>query len=130
MTTGGVPLIIDSRPAGEDLSASLFHWVKDDGSGNAILCTAVTDIPLGVLTNKPPDGGQAEFTVLGPAQIAADAALSAGDLIGPSADSKADAKIAGTDPTEYVCGSMRNAASGADIIADAYINCVNPHRAV
>ena len=129
MATGGVPLIVDSRPAGADLSASLFHWVKDDGSGNAILCTAVTDVPLGVLSNKPPSGGQAEFVVLGPCSVAADAALSAGDLIGPSADSKADAKVPGTDITEYVCGRMRNAASGADIIADAYINCVTPARA-
>jgi hypothetical protein len=129
MSTGGVPLIVDSRPAGADLSAKLGYWVKNDGSGNAILCDAATDIPLGVLTNKPTSGGQAQFTVLGPAQVVADAALSEGDFIGPSADSQADAKVPGTDTTEYVCGTMRNAASAAGIIADAFINCVNPHRA-
>lgn len=129
MTTGGVPLIIDSRPAGADLSTKQFHFVKNDGSGNAVLCAAATDLPIGVLQNKPVSGAQAEITVLGPSPVSADAALSEGDLIGPSADSQADAKVPGTDITEYVCGSMRNAASGAGIIADAYINCVNPHRA-
>lgn len=129
MSTGGVPLIIDSRPAGADLSAKQFYFVKNDGSGGAIICNDATDLPIGVLQNKPELGAQAEITVLGPSPVVADAALAEGVLIGPSADSQADAKVPGTDITEYVCGSMRNAASAAGIIADAYINCVNPHRA-
>lgn len=128
MTRGGPPLIVDSAPAGADLSTKQYHFVKLS-SGTAVLCTAATDLPIGVLQNKPVAGREAEWIALGPSPVIADGALTEGALIGPSADSQADAKVPGTDVTEYVCGRVLQAASAADEIVDAYINCVNPHRA-
>lgn len=128
MATGGVPLITDSKPAGADLSTKQFYFVKLS-SDTVILCAAATDKPIGVLQNKPIAGRQAEYVVLGPSQVAVDAALSEGDPIGTSADGQADAKVYGTDTTEYVCGLVRAATGGAGTFADAYINCVNPPRA-
>lgn len=39
--------------AAADLSAYQYRFMKVDANGRATVCTAATDIPLGVLQNKP-----------------------------------------------------------------------------
>ena len=118
----------DVLPAGADLSASQFRFVKKD-SGTYIRCAAATDIPDGVLQNAPALGEPCEVLMLGPTKVSSDEALTAGWFIGTSADGQADRKIPGTDTTEYVCGRALSASGAAGQISAAFINCVTPHRA-
>lgn len=119
-----------SLTAGADLSSSQYRLVKLDGSGNAVVCSGVTDIPVGVLQNKPTSGGAAEIVVVGVSKVNTDAALSIGALIGTSADGQADAKVAGTDTTEYVIGRMLTATGGSGgQLGTALINAASPARA-
>ena len=129
MTTSvqGAEIVI-SKPAGADLSALQYYFVKES-TGTIVACTAATDRPLGVLQNKPDTAGlNAEVLVLGGSKCNANGAITEGDLIGPAADGQADPKIPGTDTTEYLCGLAVSAAAGAGEIFSALINCVNPAR--
>lgn len=118
----------DVLPAGADLSSSQFHFVKKS-TGTYVECDGATDMPAGVLQNAPELGEPCEVVMFGPTKVSANEALTAGWLIGTSADGQADRKIPGTDTTEYVCGQALSATGGADQIATAFINCVTPHRA-
>lgn len=114
--------------AGADLSAAQYKFVKIS-SGKAILCAAATDIPIGVLQNSPISGGEASILVAGGTKLVAGAAIAAGVVIGTSSTGKADAKVAGTDTTEYAVGVVI-LASGADAdILTAVVNCASPTRA-
>jgi len=120
--------VIKSYLAGEDLSSSQFKFVKLS-TGTAVVCDGATDVPIGVLQNKPASGENAEIVVQGGTKVQADAALAAGDLIGTSADGQADKKIPGTDTTEYVCGRTLEASGAAGDIIAAAVDCIAPHRA-
>jgi hypothetical protein len=114
--------------AGEDLSAKQYYLVKLS-SGNVVACSGVTDVPIGVVQNKPALGKAAEVVMLGGTKIVSSAATTAGALIGTAATGKAAAKTVGTDITHYVVGTMVTATGGADQVGTAVINCLNPHRA-
>lgn len=117
-----------SLTAGGDLSSSQYRLVKLDTSGNAVLCSGTTDIPVGVLQNNPTSGKVAEVTVIGYTKISADTSLAIGDLFGTSADGQATPLVAGTDTTKYVIGRMLTAAGAAGVVGSALVNCANPHR--
>jgi hypothetical protein len=123
-----MPLLVISWPAAADLSAKQFYFMELT-SGEVNACNADTDIPIGVLQNKPTAGQSAEVVVLGSTKICADAAITEGALIGTSADGQAEAKVIGTDTTKYVCGRALEAASGVGIIFQAEVNCISPFRA-
>lgn len=96
-----IDIVID---AGEDLSAAQYKFVKLS-SGQVVECDGATDLPLGVLQNKPDaQGNPAHVRITGVSKVQADADLSQGDLVGTSGDGQADAKTPGTDTTEYICG--------------------------
>lgn len=118
-----------SLSAGADLSTKQYYFVKLDGSGNAVVCDGATDVPVGVLQNKPTSGQSAEIVVVGVSKVNTDAGLSIGNLIGTSGDGQADAKTPGTDTSEYVVGRMLTATGAAAQLGTALINCANPHRA-
>jgi hypothetical protein len=114
--------------AGADLSAAQYKFVKIS-SGKAILCAAATDVPIGVLQNSPISGGEASIVVAGGTKIVASAAIAAGVVIGTSSTGKADAKVAGTDTTEYAVGAVILASAADADILTAVINCASPTRA-
>ena len=116
--------------AGGDLSAAAnqYKFVKYSAAKTVIVCTGATDIPCGVLQNRPASGDAAEVVIFGITKVQGDANLGFGDLIGTSADGQADAKVAGTDTTEYVVGHIIEDNAAAAGLATAFINCVNPHR--
>lgn len=119
-----------TRRAGADLSAAQHTFVKLDGSGDAVQCAAATDIPYGVLLNNPGLGGVCEIGIVGIFKVSADAALATPQTpIGTSADGQADAKVAGTDLTEYVVGHTIETAGGAGEKIACVINCASPARA-
>ena len=122
-----MPVFSISMEAGADLSAKQYSFVKIS-RGKAVVCTAATDKPIGVLQNDPTSGKTAEIMVIGRTKVNSDAALSVDDLIGTAADGQADAKTPGTDTTEYVVGRVLTASAAAAGYASALINCMNPHR--
>ena len=118
-----------SLEAGADLSAKQYHFVKLDANGKAVVCSAATDKPVGVLQNNPTSGQAAEIVVVGLTKVSSDAALAIGDLIGTSGDGQADAKTPGTDTTQFVVGTVLTTTSAASVIGSVLVNCANPHRA-
>lgn len=115
--------------AGEDLSAKQFYFVKINSSGQAVACSGATDKPIGVLQNDPASGKEAIVTVVGGTKIVSSASIDEGVLIGTNSAGKADAKVPGTDTTEYVVGQVILAAGADNEILTAVVNCSNPHRA-
>jgi hypothetical protein len=125
-----IPGFSFTLPAAADYSAAgnQFKFVKNV-AGQATICTGATDKPIGVLQNTPKAGQEAQIMVTGISKVQGDANLAVDDLIGTSADGQADAKIPGTDTTEYVVGRVIEDNSAAGGLATCLINCANPHRA-
>ena len=115
--------------AGGDLSAKQFHFVKLNSSGQAVICAAITDIPVGILQNKPTSGQEAEIMVNGISKLVADGTIDEGNLIGTSNDGQGDAIVAGSDGTVYTVGQALEAAAAGEIFAVLF-NTANPGRAV
>ena len=118
-----------SLKAGATLAGKQFYFVKLNADNQVIVCAGATDVPLGVVQNAPASGETAEVCVSGVTKVSSDAALTAGNLIGTAADGQADAKTAGTDTTEYVCGQVIEGSAAAGGLATAVINCANLNRA-
>ena len=110
--------------ASADLSAKQFHFVKMSGNNTVTVCSAVTDVPVGVLQNNPASGESAVVCIFGTSKVVADATLAAGNVIGTSADGQAQPLTVGTETTVYTCGQARNAAAAGDIV-EAFINISN-----
>lgn len=117
--------------AAADLSAAgnQYKFVELVGNNSVNVCNGATDRPIGVLQNRPKSGEAAEVVAIGVTKVQADAQLTAGLLIGTSADGQADSKVPGTDTTEYVVGVVLQGASAAAALATALINCASPARA-
>lgn len=126
-----IPSLVFTLPAGADLSAAAnqFKLVKLDGSGNAVLCSAVTDVPIGVLQNTPASGDAASIMAVGISKVQGGGALAIGNLIGPNASGQAVAETPGTDTTHYVIGVVLEANANAGGYVTALINAASPHRA-
>ena len=118
-----------SLVAGADLSGKQYYFVKLNASGEAVVCDAVTDRPVGVLQNKPIAGRTAEITVIGVTKVSSDAGITAGAAIGTSVDGQAVTKTIGTDTTNFVVGQMLTTTGAADVIGTAIVNCAAPTRA-
>lgn len=120
-----------SVPAGADLSAKQYLFVKWDGTNNTVIpCSGVTDVPLGVLQNSPVSGGLAEVVMMGPTKVVASGNLTTNGLIGTDAAGKAVnyANDGSGGADNYVVGNLIGAAGADGVIASAIINCIAPHR--
>lgn len=117
--------------AGEDLSAKQYHFVKMNGTLRQIVaCSGATDEPIGVLQNDPASGEAAEVTIIGETKIKQSASIAPGTLIGTNNAGKADAKIWGTDVTEFIVGRMVMNGGADNTLGTAIVNCVTPVKAV
>lgn len=105
---------IGSLTAAADLSAKQYHFVKLASATTVNVCSAITDVPLGVLLNDPTSGQAAEICIFGVTKVVADGTLAAGNRIGTSADGQADAIVAGTDTTVTLMGQAIQAASAGE----------------
>lgn len=99
--------------AAADLSAKQFYLVKVDTSGNAALCTAVTDIPVGILQNTPGSLGAASVAIAGVSKCFMGSARSIGDEIASDSAGK------GTVITPAAGGTTYNYAVGRCLVATA-----------
>ena len=66
---------------------------------------------------------------LGITKLSANAAIVAGNVIGPSDGGQADVKAPGTDVTEFICGQVIVGVGAVDELATVLINCANVARA-
>jgi hypothetical protein len=119
----------DTVVAAADLTAHQYKFVKLDTDGKLAAIAAATDIPYGVLQNKPDTGEEGEVVIIGITKIQADEALNENDVLGTSADGQAQVIVAGTDTTVYIVGRCRLAAGAASRIGTAVVNCAAPARA-
>jgi hypothetical protein len=95
--------------ASADLSAQQFRFVKSSGAGTVTVCAAATDLPIGVLQNKPVAGQAANVMITGVSKVVAGAAVAAGVEVGPDATGRAIAAVTGTRSK----GISREAATAA-----------------
>ena len=115
--------------AGGDLSAKQYYFVKMSADNTCVICSGATDVPIGVLQNTPESGEEASVLVIGGTKVVASAAIAAGVKIGTASTGKADAKVAGTDTTEYTVGQVLFASDADADVLTAVINCASPNRA-
>ena len=110
--------------AGADLSAKQFYAVKLSADNTVIVCAGTTDKPIGILQNAPTSGQEAEVCVVGLTKVSSDAALTAGDSVGTSADGQLAVYTAG-DTTKHIIGQVQVGSGAAAGLAVAFVNCAN-----
>lgn len=118
-----------SFPTNADLSSNQFYFVKLS-SANAVLPTAATDLPIGILQNKPKSGQNAEVMVYGVSKVVANGALSSGNTVGTDSSGKAASYANGTDTTKYIVGIVLpwGVTSANNGVATIAFNCLTPNR--
>ncbi len=117
-----------TRPAGADLSAKQYHFVKLNSSGQVVSVAAVTDKPYGILQNAPTSGLAAEVMLMGISKVVADADLAIGDQVGSSSDGQAATYAPGTDTTKYIVGEVLTANTAAAGLVSVAFNCMGAGR--
>jgi hypothetical protein len=103
-----------SLTAAADLSSNQFYFVKLASATTVDVCTAITDLPIGILQNAPTSGQSAVVAIFGISKASADGTITAGRWIGTSADSQAAGITPGSDTTVYVMGQAIQAASAGE----------------
>ena len=119
---------IGTLTAAADLSGKQYYFVKLASESTVNVCSAVTDVPIGVLQNTPASGESAVVTIFGLSKVSADATLAAGDIIGTSADGQAQPVVQGTETTVYNAGQAVTAGA-AGTLQTALINISNGRAA-
>lgn len=117
-----------TRPAGADLSANQYKFVKLNSSGQVILCAAVTDQPYGILQNKPVSGQAAEVMLMGISKLVCAANNVIGDKIGTDAAGLGAVYVFGTDTTKYIVGQLILDADAANGIGTISFCCIGSAR--
>lgn len=102
--------------AGADLSAAQFHFVKLDGSGDVVLCSAEGEEPLGVLQNAPAAAAPAIVRYEGVTQLVGSAALAVGARVATTNAGRAKAAVTGRTDTSDA-GAANDALLGSHAAA-------------
>ncbi len=105
---------IGTLTAAADLSGKQYHFVKLASATTVNVCTAITDVSIGILQNTPTSGQAADVCIFGISKVVADGTLAAGNVIGTSSDSQAAGITPGSDTTVYVMGQAIQAASAGE----------------
>ena len=100
--------------AAADLSSKQYYFVKLASATTVNVCSAVTDLPIGILQNNPESGEQAVVQIFGISKVVADGTIAAARWLGTSADSQAAGITPGSDTTVYVMGQAIQAASAGE----------------
>lgn len=113
------PGICRSYAANADLSTKQYFLVKRHTvAGQCALVAATTDLPIGLLQNKPAAAGRAaEVMMIGwsKANVAAATDIAIGDKLGPDANGRLVQKTANNDIVSAIAEEAATAATG-DII--------------
>ena len=120
--------VILSIPAGADLSAKQYHFVKISGTG-VISVAAATDAPIGVLMNDPASGETAAVAISGVVKVEASVAIPAGAAVGTTSTGTAVGLVTGTDTTKWLVGRAITAAGSAGDIITVAVDAASAGRA-
>ena len=131
MAIGDKFLVTHTFNCASDMSASSvqYSFVKLVASGVA-LCTAETDLPVGVLQNSPVLGEAAVVALSGITKLKVGAAnLAVGNRVGTANTGRAVSLVAGTSTGFYVVGQVIDvdATANANGIVTAAL-CASPAR--
>lgn len=128
-----MPLFNVTFEAGEDLTAAgvQYKFVKLDPNGRVVVCTGVTDKPVGILQESAPVatvGTEVVVMMAGISKVQGDANLAIDDEVGTSADGQAAAYVPGTDTTKRIVGRVLKDNSAAAGYATVAFSCLNISR--
>lgn len=126
MAFEGPQIKIPGLTASADNSSNQYKFVKLSGEKTVTVCSAATDLPIGVLQNAPASGAEAEVTAIGVTKLIGTADLNYNDQIGTSSGGHAVAKSAGT--VDYIVGRVINGNSAAGGYVTAFVDCVAPAK--
>lgn len=131
MASEGPLIYVETFIAGADLSAEANQYkaVIFDGSGNVVVATANTDVPIGILQNRPKSGQEAAVLIIGRSKFQADAAVTLGQRLSVSADGQFEALAAG-NPTRSWFGFVLEPAGAAGRIGSGIFNFITPVAAL
>lgn len=124
-----LPILVRSYEAGSDLSTKQFYAVKLTAAGIVDVCSAETDISIGILQNNPAAGESASVMKLGDSKASAAGVIAVGDLLGVDANGQVESLTAPA-ATRYVIGHAEEAATAAGEIISASVSCMAPTRLV
>jgi len=116
MAYEGAQLTLGTLSAAGDLSTKQYHFVKLASATTVNVCTAITDVPIGVLQNKPESGETAEICIFGITKVVADGTVAFSRWIGTSTDSQAAGITPGSDDTVYVMGQAITAGAAGTVM--------------
>lgn len=85
--------------AAADLSTKQFYLVKLSAARAVNIVAGITDIPYGVLQNKPKSGEAADVVFLGVSKLIAGATIAAGVSLQPNASGQAITRVTGAGTT-------------------------------
>jgi hypothetical protein len=127
MFSGQFPLKLTGAKAGAGLTGATvqYKFVKFSADNTVVLCSAITDIPCGVLqASVGATGDPVDVVVIGETLLQAGASLSAGAVIGTSTAGQAQAAVA----TQIAVGQVANVsgATSAGNLLTALVNCAAP----
>lgn len=123
MAYDSTKLTIGTLVAAADLSTKQYYLVKLSAANTVNVCAATTDIPIGVLTNKPAAGEACEITFFGVEKVKCGAGITAGNTIGTDNSGLAVAKTPGTDVGDYKIGQAITTSSNSGEFITAIISC-------
>lgn len=118
--------------AGLTGAAIQYTFVKLSADNTVVPCTALTDVPIGVIQAPVrATGDEADVVVAGLTNVQASGSLAFGNLIGTDTAGLARAQTPGTDTTKFVVGQVISVAgaTSANNLIQAMINCLSPARA-
>ena len=113
-----IPVLIVAHEAAADLSAKKYRVVKLATGGKVDVVSGATDVPYGILQNKPTSGQTAEVMILGISKVESDAALAVGDIIAGQTDGQLEV----ADAADFPIGLVVEASGAAGELASAFIN--------
>lgn len=116
-------LICITAPAAADLSAKQFYLVKIDSSGNAALCSATTDEPIGVLQNTPTTNQPASIAIAGVTKCVTGSALAINVSVSSDSAGKGTSITLAAGGTTYNgrIGLVKTASAAAGGVAEVIL---------
>lgn len=114
-------LDVSYATANADLSEKQYYIVKESSQGVVAVCTGATDVPAGILQNKPKSGEAAIVRKLGISKVRVNAAgLAHGTSWGTDNAGRAIAKTTDKDIVGGQC--IEAAGATADLLATVTVN--------
>lgn len=118
----------ESWAASEDLSSNQYYGVTMSGDRAVDLQDADTDIPAGILQNKPTSGQTAEVLVAGRTPGVVGEAITAGQQVRIDSNGKFMVFEVDVDVTAYCCGYCVVGADADGEYGEFIVNCATCFR--